>query len=96
MTNCRPATGGCPTAACWRRIEELYDNEYGGDNRPPPADIPLPSSIEEFLQGLEINLADGDSSGGGSGNDGGGSSSDGGNDRDRDDDSPDDRDLTPV
>ena len=91
-----PRDGRLPDRSVLARIEELYDNEYGGDNRPPPADIPLPSSIEEFLQGLEINLADGDSSGSGSGNDGGGSSSDGGNDRDRDDDSPDDRDLTPV
>ncbi len=53
-----------PSADVLSRIEELYDSEYQTDARPEPT-TPLPSSIEEFLQGLTADLdhdapADGD------------------------------------
>ena len=82
-----------PSADMLARIEEIYDNEYGGDNRPPPADIPLPSSIEQFLQGLEINLGDDDDD---AGNDAGRGRRDDPGDDDGGGGRPDDRDLTPV
>ena len=89
-----PRDRGMPSPDMLARIEEIYDKEYGGDNRPPPADIPLPSSIEQFLQGLEINL------GGDDNDDDAGSDAGRGRRNDPDDDGdrgrPDDRDLTPV
>lgn len=49
--------GQIPTGDTLIRIEEMYDSEYGNDaqSEPPP---PLPSSIEEFLQGLDVNLSE--------------------------------------
>ena len=43
------------------RIEEMYDSEYETGSVPEP-ETPLPSSIEEFLQGLTVDLDGGDSS----------------------------------
>ena len=45
------------TEAFLARIEEMYDNEYGGAEQTEPT-TPLPSSIEEFLQGLGADLGD--------------------------------------
>ena len=51
--------GQIPSGDTLTRIEEMYDNEYGGSSGPEPS-TPLPSSIEEFLQGLDVNLNAGD------------------------------------
>lgn len=53
-----PQDGQIPAGDVLTRIEELYDSEYQTDIRPEPA-TPLPSSIEEFLQGLTVDLDDG-------------------------------------
>lgn len=53
-----PRDGQIPSGDVLGRIEELYDSEYGGDNRPEPPTTPLPASIEEFLQGLNADLDD--------------------------------------
>ena len=48
--------GQIPSGDVLTRIEEMYDSEYGtADDRPEPT-TPLPSSIEEFLQGLDVDL----------------------------------------
>ena len=57
-----PKDGQIPSGDMLARIEEMYDSEYGVDNRPEPT-TPLPSSIEEFLQGLDVDLALGDDDG---------------------------------
>ena len=49
--------GQLPEGDVLGRIEEMYDSEYGADIRPEPT-TPLPSSIEEFLQGLNADLGD--------------------------------------
>ena len=49
--------GQIPTGDVLGRIEELYDNEYGQQETAEPT-TPLPSSIEEFLQGLSADLGD--------------------------------------
>ena len=49
--------GQIPDGDVLGRIEEMYDSEYGADIRPEPT-TPLPSSIEEFLQGLSADLGD--------------------------------------
>lgn len=51
------ADGQIPTGDVLGRIEELYDNEYGQQELAEPT-TPLPSSIEEFLQGLSADLGD--------------------------------------
>ena len=56
-----PRDGQIPDGDVLSRIEEMYDSEYETDNRPQP-ETPLPSSIEEFLQGLTVDLDNGDSS----------------------------------
>lgn len=53
-----PQDGQIPAGDVLTRIEELYDSEYQTDTHPEPA-TPLPSSIEEFLQGLTVDLDDG-------------------------------------
>lgn len=50
--------GQLPEGDVLVRIEEMYDNEYGADNRFEPPVTPLPSSIEEFLQGLNADLGE--------------------------------------
>ena len=52
-----PNDGQIPSADTLARIEEMYDNEYGSDEQSEPT-TPLPSSIEEFLQGLGADLGD--------------------------------------
>ena len=52
-----PNDGQIPSGDVLTRIEEMYDNEYGGDEQTEPT-TPLPSSIEEFLQGLGADLGD--------------------------------------
>ncbi len=47
--------GQIPEGDVLGRIEEMYDSEYGTGERPEPT-TPLPSSIEEFLQGLSVDL----------------------------------------
>ncbi|MCY4415723.1 MAG: PAC2 family protein [Chloroflexi bacterium] len=56
--------GQIPSGDTLTRIEEMYDSEYGEGSGPEPS-TPLPSSIEEFLQGLDVNLnaTDGDDAG---------------------------------
>lgn len=49
--------GQIPSGDMLNRIEEMYDSEYGESDHPEPA-TPLPSSIEEFLQGLNVDLDD--------------------------------------
>lgn len=49
--------GRMPDRDVLGRIEEMYDSEYGADVDPEPT-TPLPSSIEEFLQGLSVDLGD--------------------------------------
>ena len=49
--------GQLPSSDALSRMEDLYDSEYG-ESRPEPS-TPLPSSIEEFLQGLSVDLGDG-------------------------------------
>ncbi len=49
--------GQIPSGDVLGRIEEMYDREYGSDSNPEPT-IVLPSSIEEFLQGLDVTLSD--------------------------------------
>ena len=49
--------GQIPTGDVLTRIEEMYDNEYGDTEQTEPT-TPLPSSIEEFLQGLGADLGD--------------------------------------
>lgn len=49
--------GQIPTGDVLTRIEEMYDNEYG-DTEPTEPTTPLPSSIEEFLQGLGADLGE--------------------------------------
>ncbi len=49
--------GQIPSGDVLTRIEEMYDSEHGGDDRPEPT-TPLPSSIEAFLQGLDVNLGE--------------------------------------
>ena len=53
-----PQDGQIPSGDVLGRIEEMYDSEYDTDSRPEPI-TPLPSSIEEFLQGLTVDLDDG-------------------------------------
>ena len=53
-----PQDGQIPSGDVLGRIEEMYDSEYDTDSRPEPT-TPLPSSIEEFLQGLTVDLDDG-------------------------------------
>ena len=48
--------GQLPSSDALSRMEDLYDSEYG-ESRPEPS-TPLPSSIEEFLQGLSVDLGD--------------------------------------
>ncbi|MXZ91207.1 MAG: PAC2 family protein [Chloroflexi bacterium] len=55
-----PQDGQIPAGDVLSRIEEMYDSEYETDSLPEP-ETPLPSSIEEFLQGLTVDLDDGDS-----------------------------------
>ena len=52
-----PNDGQIPSGDTLARIEEMYDNEYGSDEQSEPT-TPLPSSIEEFLQGLGADLGD--------------------------------------
>ena len=49
--------GQIPTGDVLTRIEEMYDNEYGDTEQTEPTTL-LPSSIEEFLQGLGADLGD--------------------------------------
>ena len=55
-----PQDGQIPAEDVLGRIEEMYDSEYETDSLPEP-ETPLPSSIEEFLQGLTVDLDAGDS-----------------------------------
>ena len=48
--------GQMPDADVLGRIEDLYDSEYGHGESPATTATPLPSSIEEFLQGLSGDL----------------------------------------
>ena len=52
-----PNDGQIPSGDVLTRIEEMYDSEYGDDEQAEPT-TPLPSSIEEFLQGLGADLGD--------------------------------------
>lgn len=58
-----PGDGQIPTGDTLVRIEDLYDSEYGDGGSPSTTATPLPSSIEEFLQGLggDLDLDDPDS-----------------------------------
>lgn len=55
-----PKDGQIPDGDVLSRIEEMYDSEYETDSHPQP-ETPLPSSIEEFLQGLTVDLDGGES-----------------------------------
>ena len=52
--------GQIPEGDVLVRIEDLYDSEYGTSGNVPTEGTPLPSSIEEFLQGLGTSLDDDD------------------------------------
>ncbi len=56
--------GQIPSGDMLGRIEEMYDTEYGESGQTEPS-TPLPSSIEEFLQGLNVNLEDASETDGG-------------------------------
>ena len=51
-------SGRMPDGDMLHRIEELYDSEYGDDEGFEEPTTPLPSSIEEFLQGLNTDLGE--------------------------------------
>ena len=48
--------GQLPEGDVLGRIEEMYDSEYGANSWPPAPVTPLPTSIEAFLQDLNVDL----------------------------------------